>query len=195
MANATIRKICRNEPAVRIILLHQFGANSGDLAAQKPCSINQVTPMPQQIVGLPVSFWIALRPLRFGALDDQWLYICGLHISRSRVAIPGFDRKSGSHLLVNEATRKRYTGIKSFHEAVFRAFWQLSKWAAWEIIPQPSTPILTGSGVFFMNFRIMVDFARVCQPRHIDIIVTDSANEDLRRICRDHEIKLEEASI
>jgi len=29
------------------------------------------------------------------------------------------------------------------------------------------------------------DFARVCQPRDIDTIVTDSANEDLRRICRD----------
>ena len=39
-----------------------------------------------------------------------------------------------------------------------------------------------------------VDFARVCQPRDVDIIVTDSANEDLRRICKDHEIKLEEAS-
>jgi DeoR family fructose operon transcriptional repressor len=38
-----------------------------------------------------------------------------------------------------------------------------------------------------------VDFARVCEPRDIDIIVTESANEDLRRICRDHEIRLEEA--
>jgi DeoR/GlpR family transcriptional regulator of sugar metabolism len=39
-----------------------------------------------------------------------------------------------------------------------------------------------------------VDFARVCQPRDVDIIVTDSANEDLRRICKDHEIRLEEVS-
>jgi DeoR/GlpR family transcriptional regulator of sugar metabolism len=39
-----------------------------------------------------------------------------------------------------------------------------------------------------------VDFARVCQPRDVDIIVTDSANEDLRRICKDHEIKLEDVS-
>ena len=41
----------------------------------------------------------------------------------------------------------------------------------------------------------VVDFARVCTPRDVDIIVTDSANEDLSRICREHEIKLEEASI
>jgi DeoR/GlpR family transcriptional regulator of sugar metabolism len=41
----------------------------------------------------------------------------------------------------------------------------------------------------------VVDFARVCTPRDIDIIVTDSANEGLSRICREHEIKLEEASI
>jgi DeoR/GlpR family transcriptional regulator of sugar metabolism len=41
----------------------------------------------------------------------------------------------------------------------------------------------------------VVDFARVCEPRDIDILVTDSANDDLRRICRDHEIKLEEASV
>jgi len=40
-----------------------------------------------------------------------------------------------------------------------------------------------------------VDFARVCEPRDIDIIVTDSASEELRRICRDHEIKLEEGSL
>jgi DeoR/GlpR family transcriptional regulator of sugar metabolism len=39
----------------------------------------------------------------------------------------------------------------------------------------------------------VVDFARVCAPRDIDIIVTDSASEDLSRICREHEIKLEEA--
>jgi DeoR/GlpR family transcriptional regulator of sugar metabolism len=41
----------------------------------------------------------------------------------------------------------------------------------------------------------VVDFARVCEPRDIDILVTDYANDDLRRICRDHEIKLEEASV
>ena len=41
----------------------------------------------------------------------------------------------------------------------------------------------------------VVDFARVCAPRDIDIIVTDSASEDLSRICREHEIKLEEAGI
>ena len=41
----------------------------------------------------------------------------------------------------------------------------------------------------------VVDFARVCRPREIDIIVTDSANEDLSRICRENEIKLEEASV
>jgi DeoR/GlpR family transcriptional regulator of sugar metabolism len=125
------------------------------------------------------------------------------------------------------------------YRRAFRAFWQLSKWAAWEIIPQPRTPILTGSGVFFIRFRTafvgasgitdeaitvadyneaqlkaaiikrtqkvivpmdrskvgVVDFARVCEPRDIDIIVTDSANEDLMRICREHDIKLEEASI
>jgi DeoR/GlpR family transcriptional regulator of sugar metabolism len=39
-----------------------------------------------------------------------------------------------------------------------------------------------------------VDFARICQPRDVDIIVTDSANEELRRICKDNDIKLEEAS-
>ena len=40
-----------------------------------------------------------------------------------------------------------------------------------------------------------VDFARICPPRDIDILVTDSANEELRRICRDHQIKLEEAGL
>ena len=39
----------------------------------------------------------------------------------------------------------------------------------------------------------VVDFTRVCEPRDVDIIVTDSANEHLRRICRENEIKLEEA--
>jgi DeoR/GlpR family transcriptional regulator of sugar metabolism len=39
-----------------------------------------------------------------------------------------------------------------------------------------------------------VDFARVCEPREVDIIVTDSANEDLKRICKVHEIRLEEVS-
>jgi len=40
----------------------------------------------------------------------------------------------------------------------------------------------------------VVDFTRVCEPRDIDIVVTDYANDHLRRICRDNEIKLEEAS-
>jgi DeoR/GlpR family transcriptional regulator of sugar metabolism len=40
----------------------------------------------------------------------------------------------------------------------------------------------------------VVDFTRVCEPRDIDIVVTDYANDHLRRVCRDHEIKLEEAS-
>jgi DeoR family fructose operon transcriptional repressor len=40
----------------------------------------------------------------------------------------------------------------------------------------------------------VTDFAKICQPRDIDIIVTDYANDDLRRICKDHDIKLEEAS-
>src|SRR5580704_16930394 len=115
MADATIRKLCRHKPAVRIILLYQFSVHAGDLAAQKTRRIDQVTPVPQQIVGLPVSFWIAFRSLRFGALDDQWLDICSLHIPRSRVAIPRFKRQSRSHLLVNEATRKCYAGIESLH--------------------------------------------------------------------------------
>ena len=34
----------------------------------------------------------------------------------------------------------------------FRAFWQLSKCAAWEIIPHPRTPIRTGSGLCFICF-------------------------------------------
>jgi DeoR family fructose operon transcriptional repressor len=41
----------------------------------------------------------------------------------------------------------------------------------------------------------VTDFAKICEPRDIDIIVTDYANDDLRRICRDHDIKLEEASV
>jgi DeoR/GlpR family transcriptional regulator of sugar metabolism len=41
----------------------------------------------------------------------------------------------------------------------------------------------------------VTDFAKVCEPRDIDILVTDCANDDLRRICRAHEIKLEEASV
>jgi len=40
----------------------------------------------------------------------------------------------------------------------------------------------------------VTDFAKICEPRDIDIIVTDYANDDLRRICRAHDIKLEEAS-
>src|SRR6516165_6734738 len=115
MAGAAVLKICRHEPAVRIILLHQFSVHAGDRAAEKPCSIDQVTSMAQQIVGFPVSFRIPCRPLRLGALYDQRLHIRGLSISRSRVAIPGLECKPGSHLLVNEATRKRYTGIEAFH--------------------------------------------------------------------------------
>jgi DeoR/GlpR family transcriptional regulator of sugar metabolism len=40
----------------------------------------------------------------------------------------------------------------------------------------------------------IADFARVCEPREIDILVTDYANDDLKRICSAHEIKLEETS-
>ena len=41
----------------------------------------------------------------------------------------------------------------------------------------------------------VTDFAKVCEPRDIDILVTDSANDELRRICKAHEIKLEEAGV
>jgi DeoR/GlpR family transcriptional regulator of sugar metabolism len=40
----------------------------------------------------------------------------------------------------------------------------------------------------------VVDFTKVCEPRDIDIVVTDFANDRLRRICRNNDIKLEEAS-
>jgi DeoR/GlpR family transcriptional regulator of sugar metabolism len=39
----------------------------------------------------------------------------------------------------------------------------------------------------------VVDFARVCEPRAIDVIVTDYANDDLTRMCRDYEVDLKEA--
>src|SRR5580700_7969141 len=38
----------------------------------------------------------------------------------------------------------------------------------------------------------VTDFAKVCEPRDIDIIVTDFATDELKRICRAHEIRLEE---
>jgi DeoR/GlpR family transcriptional regulator of sugar metabolism len=38
------------------------------------------------------------------------------------------------------------------------------------------------------------DFARVCGPEAIDIVVTDRSNDYLENICRDHEIRLEEAA-
>src|SRR5260370_29362308 len=47
------------------------------------------------------------------------------------------------------------------YSRAFLAFWQLSKWAAWEIIPQPRTPIRTGSGVFFMRFRLCCGERRI----------------------------------
>ena len=37
------------------------------------------------------------------------------------------------------------------------------------------------------------DFAKVCAPGAIDIVVTDRSNDYLENICRDHEIELEEA--
>lgn len=37
------------------------------------------------------------------------------------------------------------------------------------------------------------DFAKVCAPGAIDIVVTDRSNDYLENICRDHEIGLEEA--
>lgn len=40
----------------------------------------------------------------------------------------------------------------------------------------------------------VVDFTKVCEPQDIDIVVTDFANDRLRRICRNNDIKLEEAS-
>lgn len=40
----------------------------------------------------------------------------------------------------------------------------------------------------------VVDFTKVCEPRDIDIVVTDRANDRLRRICRSNDIRLEEAS-
>lgn len=41
----------------------------------------------------------------------------------------------------------------------------------------------------------VVDFARVCELREIDIIVTDHANDELTRICREHAVNLKEASV
>src|SRR6266567_8422643 len=76
-----------------------------------------MTPMAEEIVGFPVSFGVAFRTLRVGALYEQRLQIGGLGISGSRIAIPGFDRKPASHLLINETTRKRYTGIEPLHRA------------------------------------------------------------------------------
>jgi hypothetical protein len=38
----------------------------------------------------------------------------------------------------------------------------------------------------------IADFAKVFEPREIDILVTDCAHHDLRRFCAAHEIKLEE---
>jgi DeoR/GlpR family transcriptional regulator of sugar metabolism len=40
----------------------------------------------------------------------------------------------------------------------------------------------------------VVDFARVCEPQAIDIIVTDHANDELNRICRDYDVELKEAA-
>jgi len=41
----------------------------------------------------------------------------------------------------------------------------------------------------------ILDLARVCEPRDIDILVTDYADDCLKRICRDHEVKLKEATV
>jgi hypothetical protein len=38
-------------------------------------------------------------------------------VCRNKPAIPGFERKPASHLLVNETTCKCYTGIEPLHEA------------------------------------------------------------------------------
>jgi DeoR/GlpR family transcriptional regulator of sugar metabolism len=37
------------------------------------------------------------------------------------------------------------------------------------------------------------DFARVCGPEAVDIVVTDRSNDYLKNICKDHEIRLQEA--
>ena len=37
------------------------------------------------------------------------------------------------------------------------------------------------------------DFARVCSPEAVDIVVTDRSNDYLKNLCRDYEIALEEA--
>jgi DeoR/GlpR family transcriptional regulator of sugar metabolism len=38
------------------------------------------------------------------------------------------------------------------------------------------------------------DFARVCEPRDIDIIVTHYADDRLKQICKDHAVKLKAAT-
>jgi DeoR/GlpR family transcriptional regulator of sugar metabolism len=40
----------------------------------------------------------------------------------------------------------------------------------------------------------VVDFARVCEPRAVNIIVTDYASDELKRICRENEVELKEAA-
>jgi DeoR/GlpR family transcriptional regulator of sugar metabolism len=40
----------------------------------------------------------------------------------------------------------------------------------------------------------VVDFARVCELRAVDIIVTDYASDELKRICRDYEVDLKESA-
>lgn len=70
--------------------------------------------------------------------------------------------------------------VADFNEAQLKA--AIIKRTQKVILPLDHTKI----GVF--------DFARVCGPGDIDVIVTDSANDDLRRISKDHDIKLQEAN-
>jgi len=42
--------------------------------------------------------------------------------------------------------------------------------------------------------KILLNETVFCEPRDIDIVVTDYANDHLRRICIDNEVKLQEAS-
>jgi hypothetical protein len=75
-----------------------------------------------------------------------------------------FNLRIRKHFLISaEATsgsqscvilfRKSSAASQMAYSRAFWAFWQPSKWAAWEIIPHPRTPIRTGSWVFFMRFR------------------------------------------
>ena len=222
MADATIRKLCRHKPAVRIILLYQFGVHAGDLAAQKPRRICQVTPVPQEIIGLPVSFWIAFRALRFGALDGTTTHHVAQHLATRGLQLtvltnsPSIseclaDAGGITHILLGGQLRRKSGGISGplaleivNQFAISTAFIGVSGITDEAITVADYNEAQLKAAIIKRTQKVIVpmdrskvgfvDFARVCQPRDIDIIVTDSANEDLRRICKDNEIKLEEVS-